>query len=120
MTVHEREHTPDAQHPQLDVVTAHRLVADGCRRAVLRCLRTRTRWPFDELASAVARQQWEYGSDAAPTVPTTVRLQLFHRQLPTLTMAGVIEWDRETGVVRAGVGLEACLELLSRYEAVRR
>jgi DNA-binding transcriptional ArsR family regulator len=93
--------------------TAFELLADRRRRAVVEVLRAAPRGvvEFSELVDAVA-----VDGDGDPEALAST---LYHRHLPKLDDAGVVEFDREEGVVSYDPHplVERCLDVAQSYRS---
>lgn len=45
-------------------------------------------------------------SDGTTAIDSAVAIELYHNHVPKLAAAGVVEWDRDTGVVSRGPAFE--------------
>jgi DNA-binding transcriptional ArsR family regulator len=87
-------------HERIDM--SYRLLADVRRRRVLYALEANDAIAVDRLAAALVRSGLAENRERAAA-------SLVHTHLPKLADAGVIEYEREAGIVAADDGA-ACLE----------
>jgi len=94
-----------------EIDTAFELLADRRRRAVLEVLRTAPRGAL-ELPALVDAVATEFDAD-----DEDLESQLYHHHLPKLERAGVVEYDREEGVVvyDSHPLVERCLDVVQSY-----
>ncbi|WP_135362612.1 DUF7344 domain-containing protein [Halosimplex halophilum] len=93
--------------------TAFELLADRRRRAVIEVLRTAPRGAL-ELPALVEAVATECGVDA-----DALRSTLHHQHLPKLDEAGIVDFDREEGVVSYDPHplVERCLDVAQSYRS---
>lgn len=96
-----------------DVSTLFELLADVHRRRVLfaLCRSESIRVPDDVRPHGTLRTAESPGDSAGgppfePSRQQPLTVLLHHRHLPKLADAGVVDWDRETGVVTRGEAFE--------------
>lgn len=63
--------------------------------------------------SVSAESRPAVASDGTAATDSTVAIELYHNHLPKLADAGVVEWDRDTGVVSRGPAFEHIEPLVS-------
>lgn len=89
-----------------------RVLADERRRLVLSVVAgAETPIALECLASLVARREADWGRAQADYLVDQVHLALYHRDVPKLADAGVIDWDRTRDVVSPGPGFQEALPL---------
>ena len=82
-----------------EVSAAFDLLSNARRRGVLYAVGRDGRATVDDLAERIAEWQCDDESADSPTADE-VRTSLIHSHLPKLVDAGVVAYDRSTGIVR--------------------
>ena len=103
------EVNPDDARAQLDELLA--LLANTHRRDLLYTLNGRTTTSIDGLAQVLATHDAALDSDAAA-------IELDHIHLPKLADAGLVEYDRRSGVVRCHASSDSLSSLLDSCRSI--